>query len=75
MNFGDSERTESRIRPATGKFTATQEETLLAFVDFTGMSKSDVAHKGSNVVMRFYPHHEKLIKYANKLIAMIECLP
>ena len=75
VNFGDSERSESRTEPTTVKLTASQHETLANFSTATGTSKSAVISNSLKLYFRFFNQLEKLLRYADAVSRMLETLP
>lgn len=75
MNFGESERNESRTLPTTAKFTATQIETLESFSSATKIPKSTVISNALKLYFRFFDKLEKMIRYADAVSNLLENLP
>lgn len=75
VNFGDSERSESRTEPTTVKLTASQDETLSNFSTATGFSKSSIISNALKLYFKFFNQLEKLLRYSDAVTRMLESLP
>lgn len=75
VNFGDSERNESRTSMAGVKLTATQDETLKNFSTATGFTISSIISNALKLYFAFFDQLEKLIRYKSAVISLLESLP
>lgn len=75
VNFGDSERSESRTSMAGAKLTATQVETLENFKQATGISTSNTISNALKLYFRFFDKVEKMIRYSDAVSSMLDSLP